>query len=282
MLHRYGRLVPSLQYQIQSISYRPSSNIGYARNKVNTHLSLRRLNSAVSLTRRNRVSLAEELEVVDQALHALLHHGTGWRCELMVVDLDNTSRHLVQALADDVQTLAHLLDTAEVSVVAIAIFADGDIELDLSNRSVMWQITLRSHTHLVVLVIRLDLSEIPRDTTSTQHDTAEAPVQGLLGSHYTNTNRPLLPDTVASNDLLNLVDTAAELSCPLEDIIKEAMGKVEGNTTRADVGGVEAGAGDALVELHELLALFEAPQEGGKTTNVHDVSEDGHEIYGVG
>lgn len=38
------------------------------------------------------------LEVVDERLHALFHCCSGWRNELVVVDLDNSSRHLVQTL----------------------------------------------------------------------------------------------------------------------------------------------------------------------------------------
>ena len=49
----------------------------------------------------------------------------------MVIHLDNTRRHLVQALAHDPQTLSHLLDTAEITVIAISVFANRDIKLDL-------------------------------------------------------------------------------------------------------------------------------------------------------
>lgn len=53
------------------------------------------------------------------------------------------------------------------------------------------------------------------------------------------------------------------------------MGKVEGYTSRTDVGGVQTHSGNMLVDLHELFALF---KERGETTNVHDVCENGHEM----
>lgn len=59
----------------------------------------------------------------------------------MIVDLDLTRRHLVEALVDDAKTLAELLDAAEVPIVAISVLADGDVKLDL-----------------VVRVVRCDLS----------------------------------------------------------------------------------------------------------------------------
>ena len=73
---------------------------GYLRNEVDSHLSLRGFDGRVSLAGWDGVALAEELEVVDKRLHALLHRGTRWRNELVVVNADGTFGHLVQALAN--------------------------------------------------------------------------------------------------------------------------------------------------------------------------------------
>jgi len=72
---------------------------GYLRNEVDSHLSLRGFDGRVSLAGWNGVALAEELEVVDERLHALLHRGTGWWHELVVVNADGTFGHLVQTLS---------------------------------------------------------------------------------------------------------------------------------------------------------------------------------------
>lgn len=49
-------------------------------------------------TGRNRVALAEQFEVVNERLHAFLHHSTrGWN-NLVIIDLDSARGHLVQAL----------------------------------------------------------------------------------------------------------------------------------------------------------------------------------------
>lgn len=71
----------------------------YLRNEVDPHLSLRGFDGRVSLAGWNGVALAEELEVMDERLHALLHRGTGWRHELVIVNTDGTFGDLVQALA---------------------------------------------------------------------------------------------------------------------------------------------------------------------------------------
>ena len=70
----------------------------------------------------------------------------------MVIDPDGTFGNFVQTLTglfqlagipgttadsnlvDDPQTLPEFLDTAQITVVAISVFSDGDVELDLSAR----------------------------------------------------------------------------------------------------------------------------------------------------
>jgi hypothetical protein len=191
----------------------------------NTHLTLGGLDGAVGLTRRNGVTLGVEQEVVDESLHVLLHCGAGRRSDLVVLDLDGASGHLVQALVDDAERLAELLHAAEVTVVAVTVDADGDVELDL-----------------VVGVIGLGLADIPRDTGSTEHDTREGVVEG------TNTLGTADPDTVVGQELLSLVNAVTELGGPLVDVVKKTNGKILGNATGADVGSVKTGTRDTLVE----------------------------------
>ena len=101
------------------------------RDEVNTHLALRRLNGRVCLARRNRVALAEDLEVVDQALHAVLHAGAGWRHNLVVIDLDGAGGDLVQALVDNAERLAELLHAAKVTVITVSVLTHRDVEFNL-------------------------------------------------------------------------------------------------------------------------------------------------------
>lgn len=49
----------------------------------------------------------------------------------MIIDLDLTGGHLVQALVDDSEGLTELFDSAQVSIVTISVLSNGDIELDL-------------------------------------------------------------------------------------------------------------------------------------------------------
>ena len=136
------------KHSVQHHASSTRSNIRL-RNEVDTHLSLRGFNGGVGLAGWNGIALAEELEMVDERLHALLHRGTRWRHKLVVVNADGTFGDLVQALrgpsishqlaswkvktdlVNDPQALPELLDTTHVAVVAVTVLSDGDIELDL-------------------------------------------------------------------------------------------------------------------------------------------------------
>jgi hypothetical protein len=204
-----------------------------------THLTLGRLDGAVCLTRRNGVALGVEQEVVDESLHVLLHCGARRRGDLVVLDLDGTSRHLVQALVDNAEGLAELLHAAEVTVVAVTVDTNRDVELDL-----------------VVGIIRLGLADVPGDTGTTEHDTGEGVVEGISGADDTDTLGTANPDTVVGQELLGLVNAVTELGGPLVDVVKKTNGKILGNTTGANVGGVKTGTRNTLVE----FLLYVSPQ----------------------
>ena len=59
-----------------------------------------RLLHEVDLIGWNGIALAEELEMVDERLHALLHRGTRWRHKLVVVNTNSTFGDLVQTLRE--------------------------------------------------------------------------------------------------------------------------------------------------------------------------------------
>lgn len=245
---------------------------------VNTHLTLWRLDDGVGVTRRHGVTLGVEQEVVDQSLHVLLHGSSGRRRDLVVLDTDRTGGHLVQALVDDSQGLAELLHSAEVSVVAVTVGTNRDVELNL-----------------VISIVGLALSDVVGDTGTTQHDTSEGEVESLSSGDNTNAPQTLNPDTVVSKHLLGLINTITELSSPLVDVVKETNGDILVDTTGADVGSVETSSGNTFVEFlyaalaigdgngdditdHELLTLLETPQERCQSANVHGVGQDRHQM----
>eukprot|EP00053_Salpingoeca_punica_P008372 m.75267 g.75267 ORF g.75267 m.75267 type:complete len:437 (+) comp14572_c0_seq1:246-1556(+) len=229
--------------------------------EVHAKLALGRLDGHVCGAGRDRVAVRVELEVVDEGLHGVLHLRAARRADLGVVDADLACRHVVEALVDDADALAHLLAANEVAVIAVAARADGDVKLDA-----------------VVGIVGLRLAEIPGHAGATQHDTGEAVVEGLLGGDDANVNKALLPDAVAGQQLLHLVNALRELLGKLVDVLQETQRQVQGDAARPDIGGMHACAGDALVELHHLLALLEHPEERRGGADVEGVCGDGHDV----
>ena len=78
-------------------------------------------------------AFSEEFEVVDQIFHAEFHFGALGRGDFVVVGNHRAGidAQPVGALFDDAGGLAHFVDTAQVAVVAVAVDADGNVEVHL-------------------------------------------------------------------------------------------------------------------------------------------------------
>ena len=196
-----------------------------------THFALRCFDRAVSFSRGDRVAFCEEQEVMNERLHVLLHRRAGRRGDFVVFNSDGPRWHLIQALVDDAEGLAELLHPAEVAVVAVTVDAHRDVKLDL-----------------IVCVVRLAFADVPGDTASPEHDAGEGVVEGVGGGDDADALGPTFPDSVVREQFFGFVDPVAELGRPLVDVVEEAEGKVLVDAARANVGCVEAGAGDTFVE----------------------------------
>lgn len=206
-------------------------SLGAIADQEHSHLTLGGLDGSIGLTGRHRVALCEEEEVVDQSLHVLLHGSTGRRRDLVILNTNGAGRHLVQALVDDAERLAEFLHTAEVTVVAVAVDADRDVEFNL-----------------VIGVVGLGLADVPWDTGATEHDTRKAHVQRISGVDDTDPLGSHFPDTVICEQFLGLIDAVTELRGPLIDIVQETKGKILSYTTRADISRMKTGAGNSFIE----------------------------------
>lgn len=227
-----GDLVESSQVgETRGTDLAPVRTLRAVTNQEDSHLTLGGLDSRVRLTRGNGVALGEQKEVVNESFHVLLHGGTRGRGDLVILDANGAGRHLVQALVDDTKGLAELLHTAEITIIAVAVDTNRDVELDL-----------------VIGVVRLGLADIPWDTGTTEHDTTETHVQSISRRDDTDALSSGFPNSVIREQFLGLVDTISELGSPLVDIVEETKREILRHTTGADVGGVETGTGDSLVE----------------------------------
>ena len=200
-------------------------------NHIHAHFALGGFNGAVCLPGRNRVALCEKQEVVDQGFHVFLHGSAGWGGDLVVFDADGARRHFVEALMDDAEALAEFFHATEVAVVAVAVYAHRHVKL-----------------YLVVGIVWLAFSYVPGYTRTSKHDATETVVEGVGRGDNSDAFGTAYPDAVVSQEFLGFVNTVTKLGGPLVDVIEEAKGEVRVDTAGADVGGVEAGARDTLVE----------------------------------
>ena len=116
---------------------------------------------------------------MDERLHVFLHRCAGRRGDFVVFDADRAGGHLVEALVDDAEGLAELFHAAEVAVVAVAVDAHRDVELDL-----------------IICVVRLAFADVPGDTASSEHDAGEGVVEGVGGGDDADALGPTFPDSV--------------------------------------------------------------------------------------
>lgn len=74
----------------------------------------------------------------------------GGGADLVVLHFDGSGGHLVEALVDDSERLTELLHPTQVTIIAVAIDADGNVKLDL-----------------IVGIVWLRFTHIPRHTGAT-------------------------------------------------------------------------------------------------------------------
>ena len=93
--------------------------------------------SGVGLALGNVHTLGKEFEMVNQVFHTCFHFGTFRRSEFVVCGNDRTriDTQPLGTLFDDAHGLTHFFHTAEVTVVAVAVHTDGNIEIHLSYTS---------------------------------------------------------------------------------------------------------------------------------------------------
>ena len=126
--------------------------VGFVRavgGEINAELALGRFDRGINLAGGHLVAFGVEFEMMDESLHRPLHLGPSWRRDFAVVGLDRPLAarrvQLLAALPHDLYRLAHLFHADYIAIIAVAVFADGNIEI-----------------HFLVALVRLSLAQIPR------------------------------------------------------------------------------------------------------------------------
>ena len=165
------------------------------------------------------------------------------------------------ALLHDLHGFAHLFHADDLAIVGVAVLPHGDVEL-----------------HLLVALVGLRLAQVPRDAGAAHHHAREAPGHGLVHGDDADVDVALLEDAVAHDEVVEVVDHLQERVAERLDVVDQRRRQVLVDAAGPEVVGVEARAGRALVEDHQLLALLEAPERRREGADVHRLRGDVEEV----
>ena len=264
--------------------------VGAVGHQVDAELALGVFHRGVGLAFRHAVALGEELEVMDQRFHLLLHLFALRRRQLVVVHHDGPGicAQPVHALPDNPVGLPQFLDPHQIAVVAIAVDSDRNVEV-----------------HLRVRRVRLLLAQVPLHAGTAQHGSRKAEVQGPFGRDHGDAHRALLPDPVLRQQRFVFIDMAGKAPRKVFDEIEQRAfpplvhglfpvrnpfpvglrqvpghlpGQVAIDAARPIIGGVHARAGNRLVAVHQVLALTETVEEYGHGAHVEAMAAQPQQV----
>ena len=92
---------------------------------------------------------------------------------------------------------------------------------------------------------------------------------GILARHDADIDIALLEDAVFGEQAFDIVEHLGEMLAEFENVFEQLRRHVLMHAAGAEIGGMHAAAGGALIEHHQLLALFEAPERRGERADIH-------------
>src|SRR5262249_896022 len=90
-------------------------------------------------------------------------------------------------LLHDAHGLAHFLHSDKISVIAVAMFADRNVEIEFR-----------------IALVGLRLAQVPCGTTAPHHDTREAPAPGVRKAHLADADVALLENPILCKQQLEI------------------------------------------------------------------------------
>ncbi len=246
------------------------------------------LHCCVSFARRHVESFSEELEVMNQLFHVGFHvNPRRWRN--LVVGCHHRTAVVAQpfyALLDNPVGLAHFFNPHQVTVIAIAVLADRDIEVEQ-----------------VIHFVRLLLAQIPLNAGTAQHRAGKAHRLGALWRYHTDADQTLFPDTVIGQQSLVLIHVFRETHGEIFDevqqrtlaifvqgidgfciayqrclVLRHGIRQIAINAARTIIGGMHTGAGNGFVAIHQIFTFAECIQQHRHRTDVQRMRADPHQV----
>src|SRR5919197_5531386 len=229
--------------------------VGAVRHQVDTELAFGCFDRGVDLALRHAMALAVELEMVDGRLHRAFHLAARRRNDLVVAGRNRAGAlwrsQLLETLFHDAHRLAHLLHANEVAVVAVAVLADRDVEIELG-----------------ITFVGLRLAQIPGGAGAAHHDAREPPRPCVGKLDHADTDVALLEDAVFREQALDIVAYLEEGIAERPDVVEKLRRQVLMYSSDPEIVRVHASARSALVKHHQLLALLETPERRRERADV--------------
>src|SRR5260370_3337779 len=158
-------------------------SVGAVGDEVAPKLALRRRDRRIYPPSRHTEAFGVELKMMDERLHGALHDFAPGRHDLVVRDAHRAlpfgQPQLLQALLHDANRLPHLLHADAISVIAIPVLTDGDVEVELA-----------------VAFVGLRFAQVPGCTRAANHHPGKAPVPRILKLDHRDPDVALLEDAI--------------------------------------------------------------------------------------
>ncbi len=237
------------------------------------------LDGRVRLSRRDAEALGHQLEVVDQGLHGGAHDvldviqgvaqavrsqgELGGPGDLLVGDHDRAGLQPVQALLDDPERLAHLLQADQEPAVGVAGVGGGDVEV------------VR-----LVAAVGLRLAQVVRQAGGAQDRAGGAERHAAGEVEVADVLHAGLEDGVPGGELVVLREVLVHLLHELADLVHRAGGQVLGESAGADERVVHAQARDELVDVENEFTITESVDHDRGRAQFHAAGGDAHQVRG--
>jgi hypothetical protein len=151
----------------------------------------------------------------------------------------------------DAHRLAHLFHSHEVAVVAVAVLADRDVEIELG-----------------IAFVGLRFAQIPGGTGAAHHHSRKAPPPGIRELDLGDADVALLEDAIFREQALKVVADPQERITKRPDVVEELRRQILVHAANPKIIGVHACTRGALVRYHQLLAFLEPPQRRGNRPDI--------------
>src|SRR5580700_1789485 len=175
---------------------------------------------------------------------------------------------MLNALLDDAKALPHLLDTDRRTIVAVAVFADWNIEFKL-----------------LVSGVGLSLAKVPIHSTGAKVGPGDAPLDCLVHAEFADTLRAPFENRVSHHRAVVLDQARRQVLYEIQEHFLPASRQVGCNAANAKPGRVHACASDRFDDLEGALAIVKSekhrrhlPEVLSKSAIPNQVADDAKQL----